>query len=276
MDASPKNESIEAFLKISHILNTINVNVPDIYEEDGALGFILMQDFGGDTYLDVLNDDNQQRLYRDSIESLIQMQKLVKQDLCQSYTQKILFDEMTLFIEWYLKKYKQIKLSKKEYEELVTCFDEISKKVLHQEKFFVHRDYHSRNLMIQKSNNPGILDFQDALLGPVTYDLVSLLKDAYIEWDEEIVLDHAVRYWEKANTNKLITNLEFSTFYKDFECMGIQRHLKILGIFARLSIRDNKNQYLENIPLVEKYLMDATERYRDFHQLRNFLDKVIK
>jgi N-acetylmuramate 1-kinase len=276
MDAPPKNESIEAFLKISHILNTINVNVPDIYEEDGALGFILMQDFGGDTYLDVLNDDNQQRLYRDSIESLIQMQKLVKQDLCQSYTQKILFDEMTLFIEWYLKKYKQIKLSKKEYEELVTCFDEISKKVLHQEKFFVHRDYHSRNLMIQKSNNPGILDFQDALLGPVTYDLVSLLKDAYIEWDEEIVLDHAVRYWEKANTNKLITNLEFSTFYKDFECMGIQRHLKILGIFARLSIRDNKNQYLENIPLVEKYLMDATERYRDFHQLRNFLDKVIK
>ena len=130
--------------------------------------------------------------------------------------------------------------------------------------------------MIQKSNNPGILDFQDALVGPITYDLVSLLKDAYIEWDEEIVLDHAVRYWEKAKNNNLITNLEFSTFYKDFECMGIQRHLKILGIFARLSIRDKKNQYLENIPLVEKYLMDATERYRDFHQLRNFLDKVIK
>jgi len=131
-------------------------------------------------------------------------------------------------------------------------------------------------LMNQKSNNPGILDFQDALEGPVTYDLVSLLKDAYIEWDEEIILDHVVRYWEKAKSNNLITNLEFSTFYKDFECMGIQRHLKILGIFARLSIRDKKNQYLENIPLVEKYLMDATERYRDFHQLRIFLDKVIK
>jgi N-acetylmuramate 1-kinase len=276
MDAPPENESIEAFVKIGQILNTINVNVPDIFEEDNALGFILMQDFGSDTYLDVLNDDNQQRLYSDSIESLIQMQKLVKKDLCQSYSQKILFDEMSLFIEWYLKKYKKIELTNKENEGLLTCFDEISKKVMSQEKFFVHRDYHSRNLMNQKSNNPGILDFQDALEGPVTYDLVSLLKDAYIEWDEEIVLDHVVRYWEKAKINNLITNLEFSTFYKDFECMGIQRHLKILGIFARLSIRDNKNQYLESIPLVEKYLMDATERYRDFHQLRNFLDKVIK
>ena len=276
MDAPPQNESIEAFLKISQILNTINVNVPEIYEESDVLGFILMQDFGSDTYLDVLSDDNQQRLYGDSIDSLIQMQKLVKKGLCHSYTQKILLNEMTLFIEWYLKRYKKIELTNKENEMLLTCFEKISKKVLNQEKFFVHRDYHCRNLMIQKSNNPGILDFQDALEGPVTYDLVSLLKDAYIEWDEEIILDHVVRYWEKAKINNLITNLEFSTFYKDFECMGIQRHLKILGIFARLSIRDKKNQYLENIPLVEKYLMDATERYRDFHQLRNFLDKVIK
>ena len=276
MDAPPQNQSIETFLKIRKILNTVEVNVPEIYEEDRALGFILMQDFGSDTYLDVLNGENQQRLYNDSIQSLIQMQKFVKKDFCQSYTNKILFDEMALFIEWYLKKYKKIELSNKEYEDLVTCFEEISKKVFSQEKFFVHRDYHSRNLMIQKSNNPGILDFQDALVGPITYDLVSLLKDAYIEWDEEIVLDHLIRYWEKAKSNNLITNLEFSNFYKDFECMGIQRHLKILGIFARLSIRDKKNQYLENIPLVEKYLMDATERYRDFHQLRIFLGKVIK
>ena len=276
MDAPPENESIEAFVKIGQILSTINVNVPDIFEEDNALGFILMQDFGSDTYLDVLNDDNQQRLYSDSIESLIQMQKLVKKDLCQSYTQKILFDEMVLFIEWYLKKYKKYNLSRKQEEELTTYFAKISEKVSNQERFFVHRDYHSRNLMCQESNNPGILDFQDAIAGPLTYDLVSLLKDAYIEWDEEVILDHSIRYWEKAKINKLITNLEFSNFYKDFECMGIQRHLKVLGIFARLSIRDKKNQYLKDIPLVEKYLMDATERYRDFHHLRNFLDKVIK
>ena len=240
MDAPPQNESIENFLKIRKMLNSIDVNVPDIFEEDKAFGFILMQDFGNDTYLDVLNDDNQQRLYNDSIESLFQMQKFVKKDFCQIYTNKMLFDEMVLFIEWYLRKYKKIELSNKEYEELVICFEEISKKVFNQEKFFVHRDYHSRNLMNLKSNNPGILDFQDALLGPVTYDLVSLLKDAYIEWDEEIVLDHTIRYWKKAKINNLISNLEFSNFYKDFECMGIQRHLKILGIFARLSVRDKK------------------------------------
>ena len=276
MDAPPQNESIEAFLKIGKILNKIEVNVPDIFDYDKAFGFVLMQDFGKNTYLDVLNDDNQQHLYNNSIESIIKMQKFVKKDLCQCYTQKILLDEMVLFIEWYLRKYKEIDLSSIEYEKLIIWFTDISRKVSSQENFFVHRDYHSRNLMKQKSNNPGILDFQDALVGPITYDLVSLLKDAYIEWDEEIILDHAVRYWEKTKINKLITNLEFSTFYKDFECMGIQRHLKILGIFARLSVRDKKNQYLENIPLVEKYLMNATERYREFHQLRNFLGKVIK
>lgn len=276
MDAPPHNESIEAFLKIGNMIKASDVNVPDIFEYDKSLGFILMQDFGNDTYLGVLNDKNQQHLYTDAIDSLIKMQKFIKKDLCQNYTQKILFDEMVLFIEWYLKKYKKYNLSRKQEEELTTYFAKISEKVSNQERFFVHRDYHSRNLMCQESNNPGILDFQDAIAGPLTYDLVSLLKDAYIEWDEEVILDHSIRYWEKAKTNKLITNLEFSNFYKDFECMGIQRHLKVLGIFARLSIRDKKNQYLKDIPLVEKYLMDATERYRDFHHLRNFLDKVIK
>ena len=276
MDSPPQNEPIENFLKIGNILKKNKVNVPDIFEEDKTFGFILMQDFGRDTYLDVLNEDNQQSLYNDAVQSLIKMQKFVKKDFCQSYTEKILFDEMVLFIEWYLGKYKKYEFDNKEYDELIILFEEISKKVSNQKNCFVHRDYHSRNLMIQKPNNPGILDFQDALVGPITYDLVSLLKDAYIEWDEDVILDHSVRYWEEAKINKLINNLEFSSFYKDFECMGIQRHLKILGIFARLSIRDKKNQYLENIPLVEKYLMDATERYRDFHKLRNFLDKVIK
>jgi len=276
MDAPPQNESIESFLKIAKLLSIVGVSAPEIYEVDKSLGFILMKDFGDKTYLDVLNNDNQTALYTDAINSLIRMQKNIKRGLCQSYSKKILIDEMGLFIEWYLKKYKSYDLNKKEHEELLSWFEEISIKVFSQEKFFVHRDFHSRNLMILESKNPGILDFQDALEGPITYDLVSLLKDAYIEWDEEIILDHAVRYWEKAKTSQLINNYEFPDFYKDFECMGIQRHLKVLGVFARLSIRDKKNQYLENIPLVEKYLMNATERYSDFHQLRNFLDKVIK
>ena len=215
-------------------------------------------------------------MYSDAINSLIKIQKNVNRDLSQIYSKKVLIDEMTLFIDWYLKKYKEYNLNKKECAELLYWFEGIAKKVLSQQKVFVHRDYHCRNLMKVRINNPGIIDFQDALEGPITYDLVSLLKDAYIEWDEEVILDHSVKFWEKAKLNHLIKNYEFSEFYKDFECMGIQRHLKVLGIFSRLSIRDKKDQYLENIPLVEKYLLNATERYREFHPLRNFLNKVIK
>ena len=276
MDAPPQKESIKSFLEIDQILSKNEVNVPDIYANDMTLGFILMQDFGSTTYSDVLDGDNQENLYSDAINSLIKIQKNVNRDLSQIYSKKVLIDEMTLFIDWYLKKYKEYNLNKKEYAELLYCFEEIAKKVLSQQKVFVHRDYHCRNLMKVRINNPGIIDFQDALEGPITYDLVSLLKDAYIEWDEEVILDHSVKFWEKAKLNHLIKNYEFSEFYKDFECMGIQRHLKVLGIFSRLSIRDKKDQYLENIPLVEKYLLNATERYRDFHPLRHFLNKVIK
>jgi len=276
MDAPPEKESIKSFLEIDQILSKNEVNVPDIYANDMTLGFILMQDFGSTTYSDILDSDNQENLYSDAINSLIKIQKNVNRDLSQIYSKKVLIDEMTLFIDWYLKKYKEYNLNKKEYAELLYWFEGIAKNVLNQQKVFVHRDYHSRNLMKVKINNPGIIDFQDALEGPITYDLVSLLKDAYIEWDEEVILDHSVKYWEKAKLNHIIKNYEFSEFYKDFECMGIQRHLKVLGIFSRLSIRDKKDQYLENIPLVEKYLLNATERYREFHPLRNFLNKVIK
>jgi len=276
MDAPPKNESIKSFLEIDQILTKIQVNVPDIYAYDKDLGFILMEDFGSTTYLDVLNNDNQENLYTVAINSLIKMQRSASKYLYQTYSKEMLINEMMLFVDWYLKKYKEYDLSKKEHEDISNWFEGIVKKILSQQKVFVHRDFHSRNLMKLASKNPGILDFQDALEGPITYDLVSLLKDAYIEWDEEVILDHSVKFWENAKTNQLIKNYEFSEFYKDFECMGIQRHLKVLGIFSRLSIRDKKDQYLENIPLVEKYLISATERYRDFHPLRNFLNKVIK
>jgi hypothetical protein len=129
--------------------------------------------------------------------------------------------------------------------------------------------------MLVNENNPGILDYQDAVSGPLSYDLVSLLKDAYIKWDEEFVIDQAVRYWEKASKIGLIQNEDFSDFYKNFEWIGVQRHLKILGIFSRLSIRDKKNQYLKDIPLVEKYLLDTSERYKDLYPLRRILDKVV-
>ena len=165
-----------------------------------------------------------------------------------------------------MSKYKNFKLEAEEIVSLKQVFNLIVEYIDSQPKYFVHRDYHSRNLMYpMESGMPGILDFQDAVHGPVSYDLVSLLKDAYIEWDEDVILDQV----------GLISILDFSDFYKQFEFTGVQRHLKILGIFSRLSIRDKKNQYLENIPLIEKYLLSTTERYKELHPLRKILDKAL-
>ena len=168
---------------------------------------------------------------------------------------------------------ENFKLEEKDVSSLKQLFILISGYIDSQPKYFVHRDYHSRNLIYPMgSGMPGILDFQDAVYGAASYDLVSLLKDAYIEWDEDVILDQAARYWEEARKVGLISNLDFSDFYKQFEFTGVQRHLKILGIFSRLSIRDKKNQYLENIPLIEKYLLSTTERYKELHALRKILD----
>ena len=232
-----------------------------------------MTDFGSQTFLDVLDNNNSHQLYPKAIHSLLKMQTKVDSQGLQDYSEDLLVSEMALFSEWYLTKLKKFNLEDQAL--LNNIFSFISKKILTQNKCFVHRDYHSRNLMFIAEGEPGILDYQDAVEGPLTYDLVSLLKDAYIEWDEDFVLDQAVRYWEKAKKAGLIKNEDFSGFYEDFEWMGVQRHLKILGIFSRLSIRDKKDQYLKDIPLVEKYLMLTSERYKNLHPLRKILDKVI-
>ena len=273
MDAPPDLERIDHFINITNKLAIVEINSPKIISLSIELGLILMTDFGSQTFLDVLDDDNSHELYFKAIHSLLKIQTKVDTQGLQNYSEKLLVDEMSLFPEWYLTKLKKIKLEDQAL--LSNTFSLISKKILTQNKCFVHRDYHSRNLMFIAQSNPGILDYQDAVLGPLTYDLVSLLKDAYIEWDEDFVLDQSVRYWEKAKKAGLIKNADFSSFYEDFEWMGVQRHLKILGIFSRLSIRDKKNQYLKDIPLVEKYLMFTSERYKSLHPLRKILDKVV-
>ena len=273
MDAPPALERIENFINITNKLVSAKINSPKITAFDEELGLILMTDFGSQTFLDVLDSDNSHELYPQAIHSLLQMQTKVDIKGLKHYSENLLVNEMSLFPEWYLEKFKKFQV--KDQAELCEIFSLISKKTLTQNKCFIHRDYHSRNLMFIAKSTPGILDYQDAVVGPLTYDLVSLLKDAYIEWDEDFVLDQSVRYWEKAKKAGLIKNEEFSSFYEDFEWMGVQRHLKILGIFSRLSIRDKKNQYLKDIPLVEKYLMAVTERYRKLHPLRKILDKVV-
>jgi len=272
MDAPPELEKIDHFLVITNKLINANINAPEIISHDIKLGLILMTDFGSQTFLDVLDTENSNKLYPKAIDSLLKIQTKVNTDGLPDYSEDLLISEMTLFSEWYLPKFKKFK---SDSDELFKVFSLISQKTLMQSKCFVHRDYHSRNLMFVFEGVPGILDYQDAVLGPLTYDLVSLLKDAYIEWDEDFILDQTVRYWEKAKGLGLLKNEDFSSFYENFEWMGVQRHLKILGIFSRLSIRDHKNQYLKDIPLVEKYLMATTERYRKLHPLRKILDKVI-
>jgi len=277
MDAPPKKESIQPFLEVANRLKDAQVNAPRIYAFDIELGVILIHDFGPTTYLDAISKDNANKLYRDAANSLICIQKNVDTKEMQHYDKNKLYEEMNLFVDWYLIKYKNIALSKTDISTLDQFFKLIAKKASLQPQVFVHRDFHSRNLMFlaDPKLNPGILDFQDALIGPITYDLVSLLKDAYVEWDEEFIIDQSVRYWHKAKKENLPIQDDFSEFYEDFELMGVQRHLKVLGIFSRLSIRDKKNQYLDDIPLVEKYLWNTITRYKELFPLRNLLDKLI-
>ena len=273
MDAPPDLERIDHFINITNKLAIVEINSPKIISLSIELGLILMTDFGSQTFLDVLDNNNSHELCTKAIDSLLKIQTKVDTQGLQNYSEGLLISEMALFPEWYLTKLKKFK--PEDQALLSNIFSLVSKKILTQGKCFVHRDFHSRNLMFIVEGSPGILDYQDAVVGPLTYDLVSLLKDAYIEWDEDFVLDQSVRYWEKAKKAGLIKNEDFSSFYEDFEWMGVQRHLKILGIFSRLSIRDKKDQYLKDIPLVEKYLMLTSERYKSLHPLRRILDKVI-
>ena len=275
MDAPPEKESINDFIKISELLINAGLEAPKVLSFSEKLGLILMSDLGQDTFLDKLSDKNVNHLYGLARSSLISMQKKIESTNIKPYSSQLLTKEMNFFPDWYLFKYKNFKLEAEEFIYLKQVFKLIAEHIDSQPKYFVHRDYHSRNLMYpMESGTPGILDFQDAVHGPVSYDLVSLLKDAYIEWDEDVILDQVARYWEEAKKVRLISNSDFSDFYKQFEFTGVQRHLKILGIFSRLSIRDKKNQYLENIPLIEKYLLSTTERYKELHLLRKILDKV--
>lgn len=271
MDAPPDKESISDYLKVGVEMVNQGINAPKVFYKNQELGFILMEDFGDKTFLKEFSLKGLKDLYKRAIDNIINMQLLLKINNLEQYTQEKLYTEICLFNEWYLDKYKKINLSSKEIADLEIIFKKVISDNVTQNQCFVHRDYHSRNLMVLENNDLGILDFQDAVLGPMTYDLVSLLKDAYIELEEEDVIDLAINYWEKAVEKNLLQKGDFSDFFMQYELMGVQRHLKVLGIFSRLSIRDHKNNYLEDIPLVEKYLLKASERYQFLSPLKKIL-----
>ena len=275
MDAPPDKESISEFLEIGFEMVNQGINAPKVFYKDQKLGFILMEDFGDKTFLNEYSLKKLKNLYIKAIDNIINMQLSLKINNLDRYSKRKLYDEISLFSEWYLGKYKRINLNGKEIADMEIIFEKVISDNGTQNKYFVHRDYHSRNLMVLENNDLGILDFQDAVSGPLTYDLVSLLKDAYIELEEEDQIDLVINFWEKAVEKKLLQKGDFSDFFKQFELMGVQRHLKVLGIFSRLSIRDHKNNYLKDIPLVEKYLLKASERYQFLSPLKKILLRSI-
>jgi len=277
MDAPPEKENSKPFVEIANVLFNAGLNVPKIHKADFKKGFLLLSDLGNKTYLDELNQQNASLLYRDAYLALIKIQKNADTQSLKPYNDSLLMKELSLFPDWYLKLHKSYQMNDSEKNILGLTFDLLIKNINSHTQVFVHRDFHSRNLMFCNGDlgeNPGILDFQDAVKGSIVYDLVSLFKDAYIVWKEEEIMDWLIRYWEKAKQNKLKVQDDFAEFYRDFEWMGVQRHLKVLGIFARLNYRDHKANYLSDLPAVENYLRRACERYKDFHPLLKLMNKL--
>ena len=274
MDAPPPQEDVRPFIHVAGVFGQTGVSVPQVLAQDVERGFLLLTDLGSTTYLHQLSHDTAHKLYLDAIDALVLIQAQSKPDVLPEYDRALLQRELMLFPEWYVGKHLGVSLTDKQADALNKVFETLLANNLAQPQVYVHRDYHSRNLMVLPQGNPGILDFQDAVYGPITYDLVSLLRDAYIQWDEEMVLDWAIRYWERAKRAGLPVNPDIDAFYRDFEFMGLQRHLKVLGIFARLYHRDGKDAYLKDLPLVMEYTRKAAGRYNALAPLVRLLDEL--
>ena len=273
MDAPPAHEDCRPFVHVARLLDEAGVHAPRVIAADIGRGFLLLSDLGTTTYAAALDAQSARSLYGDAIDALIRWQRATRDDVLPLYDEPLLARELALFPDWYVAKHLGHALSDPERASLATVFDTLLANNLAQPRVFVHRDYHSRNLMVT-APNPGVLDFQDAVHGPITYDVVSLLRDAYIEWDEDVQLDWTIRYWERARDAGLPVASDFAAFWQDFEWMGIQRQLKVLGIFARLNIRDGKSRYLADMPRVLGYARRAALRYREFDALSVLFDTL--
>jgi N-acetylmuramate 1-kinase len=273
MDAPPPNEDCRPFVAVQALFEGAGAHVPALHAQDVERGFLLLSDLGSTTYLDVLDADNASALYFDATTSLIGIQKASRPGVLPVYDRDRLLAEMELFPVWYVGRHLKAELSDAETTGLYEVFDRVLDVNLAEPSVFVHRDYHSRNLMVTRPN-PGVIDFQDAVYGPISYDLVSLFKDAYIDWEEDLVLDWLIRYWQDARRAGLPVRADFADFHRDYEFMGVQRHLKVLGIFARLHHRDGKNGYLKDMPRVMNHLRQTAMRYRDLAPLARLLNRL--
>ena len=279
MDAPPDKEDLGPFSSVARLLLRIGVNVPVILATDSKRGFLLLSDLGVRQYLDELAVGTADRLYADALGALSAMQTAdgaMARDLPR-YNHALLMREMDLMPEWFLGSHLRLQVSAAERGMLAGQFEILAQSALAQPASFVHRDYHSRNLLVTETDNPGILDFQDAVWGPVTYDLASLLKDCYIAWPAPRVRDWALRYRERLLTRGFpFLGASESEFIRWFDLVGLQRHIKVLGIFARLFYRDGKQQYLRDLPRVLRYTREAAGAYAETAQLADFIARRIE
>jgi len=281
MDAPPDKEDCQSFIRIAKLIESADVQAPHIFSFNEPRGFMLLSDLGSTAYLDELNNfssngnfsvnsiinSRANDLYFDAIQSIVKMQT-IKTDM-PAYDEKLLQFEMSLFVDWFIARHLNIKLDKSQADIIQRTFRFLCESALQQSAVFVHRDYHSRNLMVTPQHSPGVIDFQDAVNGPPTYDLVSLIKDCYIAWPREMQL-----HWIEQFLNLSPMNIDQQTFIKQLDLMGMQRHLKAIGIFARLNYRDAKAVYLNDIPRTLAYVVDVCQRYEELTDFSALLSSL--
>lgn len=280
MDAPPDKEDCHPFVRVAGLMQEAGLLVPRVLAWDEQAGFMLLDDLGTQTLIEVLDRDNadaNRALYMRAVDALIAWQLASRPDVLPPYDLALLQRELALFPDWYLEKHRGLRVEGEVRATLDGIFRLIVLRNLASPMVYVHRDFMPRNLMMPRDPAEprlGVLDFQDAVNGPITYDIASLMRDAFISWDEEFVLDITVRYWKKAQAVGLPVDPDFGEFYKAVEWMGLQRHLKVAGIFARLTLRDGKPKYLEDAPRFIHYIRHTANRYRELGPLLKLIDQV--
>jgi aminoglycoside/choline kinase family phosphotransferase len=274
MDAPPPQEDCRPFVAIAALMRDAGLNVPRVLAQDLPRGYLLLTDLGSTTYLRSLAESNAASLFSDATDALVRWQLATRAGVLPPYDEALLRRELALFPDWYVARHLNATLAPAEREALARVFDALVADHVAQPQVFVHRDYMPRNLMVVPGANPGVLDFQDAVVGPIQYDVVSLFKDAFVSWPEERFLDWTIRYWEKARKAALPVDADFPAFFRALEWMGLQRHLKVLGIFARICYRDGKPGYVEDTPRFLAYAAPVARRYRELAPLARLLERL--
>ncbi len=278
MDAPPEKENTAPFVRVARHLQELQLNAPRVLAEEATQGFLLLSDLGDVQYLSLLQEQpaRADELYLDAIDALVTLQfngsKFVEK--LPEYDEELLRFELSLFSDWLCRRHLDVQFTDTEQASWQTLCDVLIKNALEQPRVYVHRDYHSRNLMFSKSHNPGILDFQDAVAGPYTYDLVSLLKDCYISWPEDEIRKWAMYFYNARNGSEE-TSISEAEFLRHFELTGVQRELKAAGIFARLNRRDNKPEYMQDIPRTLNYILDVVPKYSELQFLGNLIRQQV-